>query len=44
MIEVLAEMIRMFGEFVSYVAIGAISLFGIAIALMAFKDYKGDIK
>ena len=44
MIEVIAEIIRMFGEFVSYVAIGAISLFGIAIALMTFRDYKGEIK
>ena len=44
MINLLAEMIRMFGEFVSYLAIGAISLFGIAISLMAFKDYKGEIK
>ena len=44
MIEVLAEMIRMFGEFISYIAIGAISLFGIAIALMTFRDYKGEIK
>ena len=44
MIQVLAEMIRMFGELVSYLAIGAISLFGIAIALMALKDYKGEIK
>ena len=44
MIQVLAEMIRMFGELVSYLAIGSISLFGIAIALMAFKDYKGEIK
>ena len=42
MIEVIAEIIRMFGEFVSYVAIGAISLFGIAIALMTFRDYKGE--
>ena len=42
MIEILAEIIRMFGEFVSYIAIGAISLFGIAIALMAFRDYKGE--
>ena len=42
MIEILAEIIRMFGEFVSYVAIGAISLFGIAIALMTFRDYKGE--
>ena len=42
MINLLAEMIRMFGEFVSYVAIGAVSLFGIAIALMTFKDYKGE--
>ena len=42
MIEILAEIIRMFGEFVSYVAIGAVSLFGIAIALMAFRDYKGE--
>ena len=42
MIEVLAEMIRMFGEFVSYLAIGAVSLFGIAIALMTFRDYKGE--
>ena len=42
MINILAEMIRMFGEFVSYVAIGAISLFGIAIALMTFRDYKGE--
>ena len=40
MIEVIAEIIRMFGEFVSYAAIGAISLFGIAIALVALKDYK----
>jgi len=44
MIEVIAEIIRMFGEFVSYIAIGAISLFGIAIALMTFRDYKGEIK
>jgi|TARA_R100000093_G_scaffold70048_1_gene42684 hypothetical protein len=42
MIEVIAEIIRMFGEFVSYIAIGAISLFGIAIALMTFRDYKGE--
>ena len=42
MIEILAEIIRMFGEFVSYIAIGAISLFGIAIALMTFRDYKGE--
>ena len=42
MIEILAEIIRMFGEFVSYIAIGAVSLFGIAIALMAFRDYKGE--
>ena len=44
MIQGLAEMIRMFGELVSYLAIGAISLFGIAVSLMAFKDYKGEIK
>ena len=42
MINLLAEMIRMFGEFVSYLAIGAVSLFGIAIALMTFRDYKGE--
>ena len=42
MIEVIAEIIRMFGEFVSYIAIGAVSLFGIAIALMTFRDYKGE--
>ena len=42
MIEIIAEIIRMFGEFVSYIAIGAISLFGIAIALMTFRDYKGE--
>ena len=40
MINLLAEMIRMFGELISYLAIGSISLFGIAIALVAFKDYK----
>ena len=42
MIQSLAELIRMFGELVSYLAIGAISLFGIVIALVALKDFKGD--
>ena len=40
MIEVLAELIRMFGELISYLVLGSISLFGIAIALVAFRDYK----
>ena len=42
MIQSLAELIRMFGELVSYLAIGAISLFGIVIVLVALKDFKGD--
>jgi hypothetical protein len=40
MIEAVAEMIRMFGELMSYLFIGAVALFGIALSFMVFFDRK----
>mgnify|MGYP003148537165 CR=1 FL=1 len=41
MIQALAEVIRMFGELVSYIVLSGVGLFLLAMSLVIFKDYQG---